>query len=249
MANEDHQTAPPDETHFCAAMMPRPRRGDPESRAALLDKFKWKPKHTITVSFLDGDPTLQERVIAVARKWVEPGMANLDLEHRLGGPTDLRVSFRWSGSWSRIGTDAHAVPLDQPTMNFGWLEPDSPDDVLHRVVLHEFGHALGLIHEHQNPNTPIHWAKDAVYADLSGPPNSWDRETIDFNMFYNFAGQAVKSTPVDPTSIMMYPIPARWTTDGFTTGGNTALSDKDRQFIRKMYGKKPLPPPAKGAGG
>ena len=51
------------------------------------------------------------------------------------------------------------------------------------MILHEFGHALGLIHEHQNPIQAIDWNKPAVIADLSGPPNNWDRDTIEHNMF------------------------------------------------------------------
>ncbi len=51
------------------------------------------------------------------------------------------------------------------------------------MVLHEFGHTLGLIHEHQNPNRPINWNRAAVIADLSGPPNNWDEETIENNIF------------------------------------------------------------------
>ena len=49
-------------------------------------------------------------------------------------------------------------------MNYGWLTPDSDDDELRRVVLHEFGHALGLIHEHQNPEGGIEWNEPAVKA-------------------------------------------------------------------------------------
>jgi len=47
------------------------------------------------------------------------------------------------GSWSYIGTDATKLPLESFTMNLGSV--DRP------TVLHEFGHALGLIHEHQSP--------------------------------------------------------------------------------------------------
>ena len=36
-------------------------------------------------------------------------------------------------------------------MNYGWLEPDTELREYQRVVRHEFGHALGMIHEHQNP--------------------------------------------------------------------------------------------------
>ncbi len=83
---------------------------------------------------------------------------------------DIRVAFQQgNGSWSYLGTVCRQIRVDQPTMNYGWLTPDSTDDELRRVVLHEFGHALGLIHEHQSPNRPISWSRAAVIAELSGP--------------------------------------------------------------------------------
>ena len=103
------------------------------------------------------------------------------------------------------------------------------------MVLHEFGHTLGLIHEHQNPNRPINWNRAAVIADLSGPPNNWDAETIENNIFKRYDPGELSSTPTDPESIMMYPIPAAWTTDGFSVGLNEDLSATDRDFIREAY--------------
>ena len=120
-------------------------------------------------------------------------------------------------------------------MNFGWLTANSTDDELRRVVLHEFGHALGLIHEHQNPNRAIKWNRAAVIADLSGPPNNWDEATIDNNMFKKYDSASLTSTPTDATSIMMYPIPAAWTLDGFSAGLNSGLSGIDKEFIRLAY--------------
>jgi hypothetical protein len=121
-------------------------------------------------------------------------------------------------------------------MNYGWLTPDSPDSELRRVVLHEFGHALGLIHEHQNPNDPIPWNKPAVYADLGGPPNNWDTDKIDNNMFKAYDPEDLGATPVDPDSIMMYPIPASWTIGGvFSAELNGELSPQDEQLIANEY--------------
>ncbi|WP_437321271.1 matrixin family metalloprotease [Sorangium sp. So ce385] len=40
-------------------------------------------------------------------------------------------------------------------MNFGWLTLESTQADVESVVLHEFGHALGLIHEHQHPENGI----------------------------------------------------------------------------------------------
>ena len=59
------------------------------------------------------------------------------------------------GSWSRIGTDATKVPLMSCTMNLGFVD--------RATVLHEFGHALGLIHEHQSPfNDDFRWNWEKV---------------------------------------------------------------------------------------
>jgi hypothetical protein len=120
-------------------------------------------------------------------------------------------------------------------MNFGWLTPQSTDDEIRRVVLHEFGHAMGLVHEHQNPGGKIHWNRDQVIKDLSGPPNNWTMDVIELNMFQAYAEDETSFTHLDPQSIMMYPIPARWTLDGFSVGLNADLSPLDRQFIGQMY--------------
>lgn len=102
-------------------------------------------------------------------------------------------------------------------------------------MLHEFGHAVGLIHEHQNPKGGIPWNKPAVIHDLSGPPNNWDEATIENNMFRYHPETDVEATDVDPTSIMMYPIPSVWTTNGFSAGLNSELSQNDKTLIRGAY--------------
>jgi len=53
---------------------------------------------------------------------------------------DIRISFTRDSAWSMMGTDCHSVAPSQPTMNIGWMSA--------RVIMHEFGHALGMIHEH-----------------------------------------------------------------------------------------------------
>ena len=120
-------------------------------------------------------------------------------------------------------------------MNYGWLKPDSDEDALRRVVLHEFGHALGFIHEHQNPLNAIKWNRDAVIAELQGPPNNWSLKDIEINMFNQPSPSEVFGTPVDETSIMMYPIPSSWTKDGFSVGLNTDLSPIDIELAKQVY--------------
>src|SRR3546814_14969414 len=98
--------------------------------------------------------------------------ANLEFEFVSSANAQVRIAFNDDGAWSYVGTDALGIPANQPTMNFGWLDQG--------VVQHEFGHMIGMIHEHQNPrDNPIQWNKPAVNAALGGPPNNWDQDPID----------------------------------------------------------------------
>ncbi|HEY0083187.1 MAG TPA: hypothetical protein VGB61_10380 [Pyrinomonadaceae bacterium] len=203
------------------------------NRAGLWLASRWTPGATIKISFLDGDPSLQARVQTVARRWTQPGRANLFLDFRTDTTkTPIRISFAREGSWSVLGTTCRRIPDGEPTMNFGWLKPHSSDAEVERVVLHEFGHALGLVHEHQLPLGGIQWNKPAVYADLEP---RWPREKIEKNLFATVDPAEAAMTALDPRSIMMYPIKKSWTLNGFSTELNATLSPTDIAFIRNMY--------------
>ncbi len=212
------------------------KQSQADGKAALLNESKWQSGEVIRAAFLGGSPELQERVREVALAWTAPNMANLDIQFVDAGPADVRIAFMpGKGSWSYLGTQCRQIPADQPTTNFGWLDDSSSDDDVRRVVLHEWGHALGLIHEHQNPNGGIKWNEPAVIADLSQPPNSWDEKTIRHNVLDHYPPDGVTATAVDSESIMMYPIPESWTLDGFSAGLNEGLSPADVQFIHSAY--------------
>lgn len=225
------------EHRWCYAWFAGAQPGAGTTRAALQKDAKWNSGVAITVRFLEGNESLQERVREVARRWTAPGLANLRLVFNDSPNADIRIAFmQGEGSWSTVGTTCRLVPQHQPTMNFGWLTPESSDEDVRSVVLHEFGHALGLIHEHQHPKGGIKWNRDAVRRDLSGPPNNWSDEEIEFNVLEAAGKDETNHTAtIDLASIMMYAIPAGWTLDGFSTRENSDLSARDRAFIREQY--------------
>jgi len=216
---------------MCIDRMPVPRTLD--ERMALLNGCKWQPGDAIVVHFMDGDAALQARVKKYASVWTTH--ANLRLFFRQEPNAEIRVSFRQRGSWSHLGTACRQVAPDQPTMNFGWLRSDSTEDEVSRVVLHEFGHALGCIHEHQHPEGGINWKKSAVYDYYAGPPNFWSKALVDRNIFQTYDKTLTSFSAPDPKSIMMYPIDTRLTDDGFSVGLNSELSATDKDFIKRMY--------------
>ena len=226
------------QNHYCVVVSTAAQRSN--DKAALLNSTRWNTGDQIRVAFMEGDPDLQNRVKAVAQQWTAPDMANLTFHFVEQGDAEIRIGFlEGDGSWSYLGTECRDIPADETTMNYGWLTPDSEDDELQRVVLHEFGHALGLIHEHQNPEGGIDWNVPAVLADLGGPPNNWDEETARHNVLDHYQRDEVTATTVDAESIMMYAIPAAWTNDGFSADMNTELSEQDKELIRTVYPHSP----------
>ena len=215
---------------------PANQRGADASELALELAKKWKPGRTLRVRFLEGDPRMIGRVRDAAVEWTRH--ANVGFAFVEAGDAEIRIAFRDDGSWSAVGTDAlvsRYFRKHEPTMNFGWLHAGSTDEEVRSVVLHEFGHALGCIHEHQNPAGAIVWDKERVYADLGGPPNHWDRAAIDFNMFQKYAADQTQFSAFDAESIMLYAFPVSWTISGGATKENSILSATDRAFIAEAY--------------
>lgn len=222
---------------WCFTWDPTDQPGSGKGKMALELKNKWPKGSVINVAFLDGVKSVQDKIKKVVKAWTAPDTANLKVVFvKDPNQADIRITFMFPGSWSVIGTSCQALSKETATMNFGWLTPSSKADEVRRVVLHEFGHALGLIHEHQNPVGSIPWNKDAVIKSLSGPPNNWDAAKIEHNMFEVYKVPDVDATEVDPKSIMIYPIPKEWVTDPkFAAELNTDLSPTDKSKIHSLY--------------
>jgi serralysin len=212
---------------WCFAWTPGTERA---VRGAALKSALWKPGDVISICFLDGAKKLQDRVKEAAGQWVGPTRANLRFLFQKEDDAHIRISFQGRGSWSSLGTSCKKVARGKPTMNLGWS-----DDSMEATVLHEFGHALGLVHEHMNPATRIDWNKPNVQAALAGPPHFWTAEQIERNVFARYEKSETNFTKFDPLSIMLYPMPAHWTRSGFASVPNQQLSATDVAHIRRLY--------------
>jgi hypothetical protein len=206
---------------------------------------QWPKGKTLKVAFMDGTPTQRQKAKQMATEWSQYG--DIHFKFNGGASSEIRISFTYEpgSSWSAIGTDClstETFPKDQPTMNFGWLEDDTDDKEWRRVVVHEFGHAIGAVHEHQVPKGGIKWNLQKVYAYFSGPPNNWSKDEIDFNIVQKYSVSQLNGTSFDKASIMLYQFPAEFILAPASlrksgTALNTDLSKGDKSFVAKMYGK------------
>lgn len=214
----------PRELHL---LQPVARRGA-RTRAINPIGKAWMNGSKLRVRFMGGSAAQRETARSQAAWW--SAVANISFEFGSAPDAELRIAFdEDDGAWSYIGTDCKDIPRNEPTMNLGFLDGGT--------AAHEFGHAIGLAHEHQSPAGGIQWREDVVIAAMAGPPNYWDEATTRHNILRKYRTDQVNGTGFDPKSIMLYFFPASWTVNGIGTEANEVLSQLDKQFIAgaKMY--------------
>ncbi|MBO0740052.1 MAG: hypothetical protein J2P51_01335, partial [Hyphomicrobiaceae bacterium] len=169
-----------------------------------------------------------------------------------GAGSDIKIAFEDNkGWWSVPGTSSRT---QDPSMNLQFYGVDAPkladgqpapEAVMRATILHEFGHALGLLHEHQSPtancDVEIDW--DAAYK--IGAEIGWDKMQVDRNFRQLTMNSSLNATKVDRKSIMHYSLPPNLFKRGkqspcFVTE-NLELSEQDRTFIASIYPKAEVP--------
>lgn len=209
----------------------------------------------ITVAFKGGNQDLRKAIATVASEWMQYANVSFDFmdpvthsfrewtEADTSYKADIRISFDKKGYWSVVGKDSidpSIVKPNEASMNFFGFTNGIPDD-LSTTVQHEFGHVLGLTHEHQAPiggcDQDWRWDDDpgyqptmdgngayirdrfgrypGIYSVLGSYPNFWPKNQVDTNMRQlNNDSHAFDQSPFDLNSIMKYYFPASMFKDG-----------------------------------
>ena len=193
--------------------------------AVFMKNLTWQPYQTVRIGFMDngsggaeysemflydGDPLEEEIqfmtpiniVRTVVMKRIQP-FVNLNFVF-VTTPrfAQIRISFdSEGGAWSALGRESD-FPRHKPSMNLGYLNTT--------IIIHEFMHALGMGHEHQNPNPGIEWDREVVLA-AGRTRYGWDEAKTQLNILDTLEKGATSGSDYDPKSIMVYAFPLEWT--------------------------------------
>lgn len=200
-------------------------------RASGLKNRYWTPGQEVRVRFLNGSAALQNKVFSYAKEW--ENYADIHFVKVTAGASEIRIMFEdKDGHWSYIGTENLSIEACEKTMNLA-LADNTPSTEIRRVVLHEFGHVLGMRHEHQQPLASIAWNTTAVYAYYA--QQDWTKQDVDDQVLDKNSAESSQYTAFDAQSIMEYAVSAALTNNGSSIPWNTQLSATDKSFITLMY--------------
>lgn len=210
---------------------------DPAHAALLTGKYWGAGGVKLTVGFLETTALgLRARIVKEMNAWSE--WARVEFMESSTDP-DVRISRGQGGYWSYLGTDIKHV--DGPTMNLEGFVNATPQSEFVRVVRHETGHTLGLMHEHQRQEVIDLLDREKTIAYFMAS-QGWSREEVIQQVLTPpVPGSIMATAAADQRSIMCYEIAGQCTKSGQPIPGGNDIDDLDKVFIAKMYPKPSAP--------
>jgi len=218
----------------------------PATGAVLIKEKQWPQNLVLNVVFLGGNQEQRKLVQKIAPNWLKKTSLSFKFySSMLNAPkqTHIRISFLLQ-SGSRLGNHQDYLSRDA-TMNLFDLTTGRLSRAgANRLVLHEFGHALGFTHEYRSPYWPF--GKKVLRQILHDCYPKMERigytsqEAISHCQTINQPVdlKQAKKTAYDEFSVMNYPVTFT-TKDGTskTIKAHSELSYLDQHAIELWYSK------------
>lgn len=209
-----------------------------KKRGVAGESILWPQHSTVKISFI-GMTKEQERFTKEnINKWAPHVNLKFEFTDKPDGDIRIKADNNFKNGWSRIGTVAKSFPSDSHTMLIGFAKSEGSHTAA--VIQHEFGHALGLLHEHQHPDNNLDFNHERLYQIAEEKGKS--RRDVDYNVLRKYDPADVTTSKYDQKSIMHYPFRRSSLNSGKEITRNFELSAGDISFARSLYPPKSATP-------
>ena len=199
-------------------------------------ELKWKNHIILKVYFEAGINDFTESIIREASEWSKYCGIKFKITD-LWSDADIKVTFKRGGYASAIGIESIQQEYNTKySMYLQGIDTLRNKEEFHRVILHEFGHALGIEHELSKPSAAIPWNKKEVY-NYYQYKFKWSNKDVDENIFKQLKPANKEYAEFDSTSIMVYGIKPPLTVAPYIIPWPKGLSKTDIIGISKWYPK------------
>ncbi|MEP1537966.1 MAG: hypothetical protein ABJQ34_03960 [Paracoccaceae bacterium] len=208
----------------------------------------WRPKDVkrnvdgvmhIAVGFAHnpGD-AFKNKVIQGAQKWMSSGTLKNKVRFVFVGP-DEECEIKVASSESSGIAEVNISKLGRAARTSGVsasLDPSRKATmIVHNTssIEHEFGHVLGLGHEHTHPDILKQINMNKAIDLYAQPPNNWSSARTRRN--FSATPACSGDQDVNLASVMLYPLPADITSIGVSLYGFSNIHERDRRCVELLY--------------
>lgn len=199
----------------------------------------WPQFSTIRISMMGMTKEQEKFTRDNINAWAPYVNLTFEFTDQYGADVRISANNQLFGGNTYHRTDALKIPLDKPTMEVGFL--GGLNEFNAGTIMHEFGHVLGLSHEHHHPDNTLDLNMPKLQRDF------WDTGRSDLARFlFPNAPRTAPSSAYDRNSIMHYEVPSQYLNSGQPVGKNNRLSGRDVWFAHSLYPRKKEASPPSG---
>jgi hypothetical protein len=186
----------------------------PTNRAVGQKNVFYKPGSTVTIS-VKGNTQFIAGIQNVIMTYAQPRI-NLKFQFvNSGGNVTIDNNYTGGGVTRCLGCQSPSISVSSAAAG---------------LVLHEFGHALGMQHEMKNPNIKLTWIESVLVQMFGSASFVQSQITSTVNP------STVNALAFDKNSIMIYNLPAKTNVQGIDMRSSNDYTDLDRQWLIMTYG-------------